>query len=99
MRFCHIGKGNVVNAAEVECVLYPNTLGVKRRIKDAEANGTLILANRGRAVRSVIVMKSGRLILSLLSYETLMNRLNGKTPEKKAPEEEEEGYEEDDDAE
>jgi hypothetical protein len=39
-------------------------------------------------------MKSGRLILCLLSYETLMNRLMGITPEKKEEDEDVEEEEE-----
>ena len=63
-------------------------------MKEAEQNNLLIRANRGRPIRSIIMMKSGRLLMCLLSYETLMNRLMGIAPEKKDEEDEEEEDEE-----
>ena len=77
-RFIHVGCGNVVNALEVECVLYPLALETKRRVKDAKESGKLLPVNRGRKVRSVLIMKSGHVMPCMLSYETVMNRLNGK---------------------
>lgn len=78
-RFIHVGCGNVVNALEVECILYPNAEETKRRIKIAKETNKLLPVNRGRKIRSVLIMKSGHVMPCMLSYETVMNRLNGKT--------------------
>lgn len=74
-----VGKGSVVNALEVECILVPTTEETKRQVKIAKDNGRYLPVNRGRKIRSVILMKSGWVMPCMLSYETVMNRLNGKS--------------------
>ena len=79
IRFTHIGKGNVVNANETLMILQPGYLSARRYV--AKKAGTLVDATQGKRIRSIIVMKGGTVIQATLSYETLMNRLNGKIPQ------------------
>lgn len=81
IRFTHIGKGNVVNANETLMILQPGYLSARRYVDEAKKAGTLVDATQGKRIRSIIVMKGGIVIQATLSYETLMNRLNGKIPQ------------------
>lgn len=78
IRFVHIGKGNVINALEVHYIVPPNRTDGHRLVDEGRKTKKMIDATAGRKTRSIIVMKDGTIIKCLLSYEALMNRLNGK---------------------
>ena len=98
--FVHIGKGNVINAAEVLLVIPPNRTAARRYLASAKDKTKVIDATGGKRFRSLIVMKTGDIIKATISYETLMGRLNG-IPKPNAadvlPEEEDEYDEEEED--
>lgn len=79
IRFVHIGKGNVLNALEVLYILPPGRTDGHRLVEESKKAKRLIDATAGRKTRSLIVLKNGTVVKCLLSYEALMNRLNGKT--------------------
>ncbi len=75
-KFISIGFGSIVNASKISAVVSPESAPVKRLIAESRQKGTLIDATYGRKTRSVIVMESGQLVLSLITAETIAQRLN-----------------------
>lgn len=75
-KFISIGFGSIVNASKISAVVSPESAPVKRLIAESRQRGTLIDATYGRKTRSVIVMESGQLVLSLITAETIAQRLN-----------------------
>lgn len=74
-KFVSIGFGSIVNASKISAVVSPESAPVKRLIAESRQRGTLIDATYGRKTRSVIVMESGQLVLSLITAETIAQRL------------------------
>ena len=56
-------------------VISPDSAPIKRIIREAEDDGSLINATYGRRTRAVIVMDSDHIILSALQPETISGRL------------------------
>lgn len=75
-KFISIGFGSIVNASKISAVVSPESAPVKRLIAESRQRGTLIDATYGRKTRSVVVMESGQLVLSLITAETIAQRLN-----------------------
>ena len=74
--FIHIGFGNVIAKGRVVCVVAPGSAPIKK-LKDAARDmGRLIDASQGRRTRAVIIMDSNHVVLSAISIETIVQRLN-----------------------
>ncbi len=90
-KLIHLGLKNYVNAHRVVAVIKPDSAPVKRMVNEARERGLLVSATQGRKARSVVVMDSGHLVLSLHATEALAGRLAGQQAElPDLPEEEEE---------
>ncbi|MBF0541006.1 MAG: DUF370 domain-containing protein [Nitrospirae bacterium] len=72
----NIGFGNVVAAGRVISILSPASAPMKRLREEARDMHLLVDATEGRRTRSIIVTDSGHIILSGLSTETLVQRIN-----------------------
>ncbi len=77
MKLVNIGFGNMVAAERIITVVSPESAPIKRIIREAEDDGSLINATYGRRTRSVIVTDSDHIILSALQPETISGRLTG----------------------
>ena len=74
-KFVEIGFKSLVNSNRILVVINPDSAPIKRVILDAKQNNLLIDATYGRKIRSVIIMDSGHVVLSLLGAETIKTRL------------------------
>lgn len=74
-KFINIGFGSVVNASRVVALVSPESAPIKRLIQDSREKGNLVDATYGRKTRSVLIMDSGHVVLSLITPETVTNRL------------------------
>ena len=79
--FVGIGFKSLINASRIIAVVNPDSAPVKRIISDAREKGTLVDATYGRKTRSVIIMDSGHVVLSLIGSDTIGTRLNFKDVE------------------
>ena len=79
--FVGIGFKSLINASRIIAVVNPDSAPVKRIIPDAREKGTLVDATYGRKTRSVIIMDSGHVVLSLIGSDTIGSRLNFKDVE------------------
>ncbi len=75
MQFVNIGFGNMVSVSRIVAVVSPDSAPIKRIISDARDNVTLIDASCGRKTRTVIIADTGHIILSGLSHEIIMKRI------------------------
>lgn len=75
-RFINIGFGSLVNTGRVVALVSPESAPIKRLIQDAREKGHIIDATYGRKTRSVLIMDSGHVVLSLITPETIGNRLS-----------------------
>lgn len=82
MRLVNIGFGNMVSVERIVAVISPDSAPIKRIIREAEDDGSLINATYGRRTRAVIITDSDHIILSALQPETISGRLSGETEEK-----------------
>ncbi len=77
MKLVNIGYGNMINASRIIAAVSPDAAPIKRLVQDTRAAGKLIDASSGKKTRSVLVSDSGHLILSALTTETVLGRING----------------------
>lgn len=75
MKFVNIGFGNLVCAGRVLAVVSPDSAPVKRLIQEARDRGMLIDASYGRKTQAVLVMDTDHVILSALTPQALLERL------------------------
>ena len=74
--FVSIGFKSLINSNRIIAVVSPESAPIKRIIADAKQNNMLIDATYGRKTRSVIIMDSGHVVLSLIGSETIGTRLS-----------------------
>ncbi len=79
MKLVNIGYGNMVNASRIVAAVSPEAAPIKRLVQDARAAGKLVDASSGKKTRSVLVSDSGHLVLSALTTETVLARINGQS--------------------
>ena len=75
-KLINIGFGNLINTDRILVVVQPDAAPVKRMIQRGKEDQTLIDATQGRRTKSVIVTTEGRLVLSALTTDTILNRYN-----------------------
>ena len=75
IRLLAIGFGNFIAADKIVTILSPDSAPIKRMITDGRERGLLVDASFGRSTRSVILMNSNHMILSALTPEELMLRI------------------------
>jgi len=75
-KFISIGFKSLVNSNRIIAVVSPDSAPVKRIIADAKESKSLIDATYGRKTRSVVIMDSGHVLLSLIAPETIESRLS-----------------------
>jgi regulator of extracellular matrix RemA (YlzA/DUF370 family) len=71
----HVGFGNMVVARRVVAILSPDSLPIRRLIREARERGTLLDASRGRKVRAALVLDNGTVVTSALHPSTIARRL------------------------
>jgi extracellular matrix regulatory protein A len=74
----NVGFDNFVPWWRVVAILLPNTAPAERYRDKAEAEGRLVTVCAGRRRRSIIVTDTNQVIISSVSTETLMGRLEAK---------------------
>ena len=75
--FINVGFGNMIAVHKIIAMVTPDSAPTKRNIQEAKEEGTIIDATHGRKTRTVIYMENGRIVLSALQPETIVNRLQG----------------------
>lgn len=72
----NIGFENRIISDRIIAIINPNSAPIKRLIKAAKGNNTLIDGTSGKPTRSAIIMESNHVILSSISPRNLSARLD-----------------------
>ena len=75
LELLHVGFGNVVVSGRVLAIVAPDSLPVRRMIRDARERGMLVDASRGRKVKSALVLDNAMIVTSALHPSTIARRL------------------------
>ncbi|MCR4746377.1 MAG: DUF370 domain-containing protein [Lachnospiraceae bacterium] len=74
----NVGFGNIVNAEKIIAIIMSDSAPAKRLMQTSRKEGTAIDATHGRKVQSCLIMEGGRVVLSALTPETLVERFKCK---------------------
>ncbi len=88
MKLLNIGFGNMIATDKIVAIVGHQSAPIKRMMQEAKDSGYLIDGTYGRKTRSVIIMNSGHIILSVLQPETVASRFNSYRPDSDKAEEE-----------
>lgn len=74
----NIGFNNIVSKNRIIAIVQPDSLPIRKLRKNAEESGKLIDATQGKRTKAIIVTDSDHVILSAISVETLIQRIQNK---------------------
>jgi len=75
MKLINIGFGSLVAASRILAVMDPDSAPIKRVMQEARERGMLVDASYGRKTKAVILMDTDHVILSALTPQMLLTRL------------------------
>lgn len=78
-----IGLGNFVNMEQIIAVVAPESAPIKRAVRAAQDNGTIIDATLGRLTRSVLFMSNSSIVLSSINPQTIIDKVNSNNKKSK----------------
>ena len=71
----NVGVNSFVKISEIETISPPESAPVKRLVNTAKDNNACVELTYGKRAKSVIVLKSGRVVLSSVLPQTLASRI------------------------
>lgn len=71
----HVGFGANIVAQRILAICDPDSAPLKRMVRRAKEEGSVIDVTYGRRVKTVIVLDSGHIVLAALQPETIAARL------------------------
>lgn len=75
----NVGTNSFVMISEIETISPPESAPIKRMINTAKDEGRCVEVTYGKRVKSVIVLKSGKIVLSAMLPQTLAQRIAEKS--------------------
>ena len=72
----NVGGGAFVKIEEIEVIAPPESAPLKRLVSDSKDNDTCIDLTYGKRTKSILVLKSGKVVLSAVTTQTLVANLN-----------------------
>ena len=79
--FVNVGTNSYIAVNEIESVSPPESAPIKRMVNLAKDENRCVEVNYGKRVKAVIVLKSGKIFLSALLPQTIVERIADKTYE------------------
>jgi len=76
MKFINVGFGNLVSVKRIVTVASPDSAPIRRLVQDSRELGNVIDVSSGKKTQSVIITDSRHIILSSLTTEMLLQKLN-----------------------
>ena len=77
-QFVNVGTNSFIAFDEIEAISPPESAPVKRMVNLAKDENRCIECTYGRRVKSVIVLKTGKIVLSATLPQTLVERIAAK---------------------
>lgn len=75
----NVGTNSFVMVNEIETISPPESAPIKRLVNTAKDEGRCVEVTYGKRVKSVIVLKSGKIVLSAVLPQTLAQRIAEKS--------------------
>lgn len=72
----NVGGGAFVKIEEIEVIAPPESAPLKRLVSDSKDNDTCVDLTYGKRTKSILVLKSGKVVLSSVTTQTLVANLN-----------------------
>ena len=79
--FVNVGTNSYIAVGEIESVSPPESAPIKRMVNLAKDENRCVEVNYGKRVKAVIVLKSGKIFLSALLPQTIVDRIAAKNCE------------------
>ena len=79
--FVNVGTNSYIAVNEIESVSPPESAPIKRMVNLAKDENRCVEVNYGKRVKAVIVLKSGKIFLSALLPQTIIERIAAKNCE------------------
>ena len=79
--FVNVGTNCYIAVNEIESVSPPESAPIKRMVNLAKDENRCVEVNYGKRVKAVIVLKSGKIFLSALLPQTIVDRIAAKNCE------------------
>lgn len=76
--FVNVGTNSYIAVKEIESVSPPESAPIKRMVNLAKDENRCVEVNYGKRVKAVIVLKSGKIFLSALLPQTIVDRIAAK---------------------
>lgn len=73
--FVNVGTNSYISVNEIESVSPPESAPIKRMVNLAKDENRCVEVNYGKRVKAVIVLKSGKIFLSALLPQTIVERI------------------------
>lgn len=74
-KFISIGAGNAVSVDRIVSMIQPDSAPSKRLMQEARSKGLLVDATGGKKTKSIFIMDSDHVVISALSIETALARI------------------------
>ncbi len=71
----NVGFGNSVVRDEIVAIIQPNSAPIKKFVKQKKEETMVIDATMGKKLKAVIILKSGYVLLSAISQNALVSRM------------------------
>lgn len=75
----NVGTNSFVRIEEIETISPPESAPIKRLVNTAKDEGKCIEVMYGKRVKSVIILKSGKIVLSAMLPQTIAQRIAEKS--------------------
>lgn len=72
----NVGGGAFVKIEEIEAIAPPESAPLKRLVSDSKDNDTCVDLTYGKRTKRILVLKSGKVVLSSVTTQTLVANLN-----------------------
>lgn len=79
--FVNVGTNSFVSVNEIETISPPESAPIKRLVNLAKDENRCIEVTYGKRTKTVIVLKSGKVVLSALLPQTIVERIAAKNCE------------------
>lgn len=79
--FVNVGTNSFVSVNEIETISPPESAPIKRMVNLAKDENRCIEVTYGKRTKTVIVLKSGKIVLSALLPQTIAERIAAKNCE------------------
>ena len=75
-KLINVGYGNNINIDKVLAIVNAESAPSRRLIKNAKEKGGVVDATEGNKTAAIIVMESDKVVLSAISADTIIKRIN-----------------------